>query len=281
MGTHRSSPVAASGGGDRAPGPDPRRGRPATPQTEPVGTCSSSCSSRMAASPAWALLGQGRRRRRPPGVPRSRGPRRARLSAATGSTVSSPRTTRHHPGAGQSAMELAEEMGDEYVATEHLLLALAASTSPVKRRSPRRRDRAGDARGDHRGPRQPHGDQPGRRGVLRGAGEVRRRPHRARRGGQARPGDRPRRRDPPGDPGAVPAHEEQPGAHRRARRRQDRRRGGSGPAHRRRRRARLAQGARGCSASTWPRWWPVRSTAASSRSGSRPCSRRSRAPRVR
>ena len=34
---------------------------------------------------------------------------------------------------------------------------------------------------------------------------------------QARPGDRPRRGDPPGDPGALAADEEQPGADRRAR----------------------------------------------------------------
>jgi ATP-dependent Clp protease ATP-binding subunit ClpB len=39
--------------------------------------------------------------------------------------------------------------------------------------------------------------------------------------------------------------------------------------------------ARSSSASTSARWWPGRSTAASSRSGSRPCSRRSRTPRVR
>ena len=57
---------------------------------------------------------------------------------------------------------------------------------------------------------------------------------------QARPGHRPRRRDPPRRPGAVAAHQEQPGADRRARRRQDRRRRGPGPAHRRRRRARVA-----------------------------------------
>ena len=58
--------------------------------------------------------------------------------------------------------------------------------------------------------------------------------------GQARPGHRPRRRDPAGRPGAVPAHQEQPGADRRARRRQDRRRRGPGPAHRRRRRPGVA-----------------------------------------
>ena len=51
---------------------------------------------------------------------------------------------------------------------------------------------------------------------------------------QARPGHRPRRRDPPRDPGALAPHEEQPGADRRARRRQDRDRRGPRAAHRRR-----------------------------------------------
>jgi ATP-dependent Clp protease ATP-binding subunit ClpB len=51
--------------------------------------------------------------------------------------------------------------------------------------------------------------------------------------GQARPGDRPRRGDPPRHPGAVAPHQEQPGADRRARRRQDRHRRGPGAAHRR------------------------------------------------
>ena len=58
--------------------------------------------------------------------------------------------------------------------------------------------------------------------------------------GQARSGHRPRRGDPPRHPGAVAAHQEQPGAHRRARRRQDRDRRGAGAAHRARRRARRA-----------------------------------------
>ena len=62
------------------------------------------------------------------------------------------------------------------------------------------------------------------------------------RGGQARPGDRPRRGDPPLDPGPVPPHEEQPGADRRAGRRQDRDRRGARAADRRRRRADLAEG---------------------------------------
>ena len=79
-------------------------------------------------------------------------------------------------------------------------------------------------------------------GQLPGAREVRPRPHRGRRGREARPGDRPRRGDPPRHPGPVAAHEEQPGADRRARRRQDRDRRGARAAHRRRRRARGAEG---------------------------------------
>ena len=47
--------------------------------------------------------------------------------------------------------------------------------------------------------------------------------------GQARPGHRPRRGDPPRHPGAQPPDQEQPGAHRRARRRQDGHRRGASP----------------------------------------------------
>ncbi len=94
----------------------------------------------------------------------------------------------------------------------------------------------------HRPRRRPQGHHRRPGGHLPGAGEVRRRPHRARPRGQDRPGDRPGRRDPPGRPGAVPADQEQPGADRRARRRQDRRRRGPGPADRRRRRAGVAAG---------------------------------------
>ena len=61
-------------------------------------------------------------------------------------------------------------------------------------------------------------------------------------GRQARPGHRPRRRDPAGHPGPVAPDEEQPGPHRRARRRQDGHRRRARPADRPRRRARGAQG---------------------------------------
>ena len=57
---------------------------------------------------------------------------------------------------------------------------------------------------------------------------------------QARPRDRARRRDPPLHPDPAAAHEEQPGADRRAGRGQDRDRRGPRPAHRQRRGARDA-----------------------------------------
>ena len=90
--------------------------------------------------------------------------------------------------------------------------------------------------------------------------------------GQARPGDRPRRGDPPRDPDPLAPHEEQPGADRRAGRRQDRDRRGARAADRRRRRARGPEGPPRLGRSTSARCSPARSTAASSRSGSRPCS---------
>ena len=62
------------------------------------------------------------------------------------------------------------------------------------------------------------------------------------RAGQARPGHRPRRRDPPHDPDPAAAHQEQSGADRRAGRGQDRDRRRPRAAHRQRRGARDAEG---------------------------------------
>ena len=59
--------------------------------------------------------------------------------------------------------------------------------------------------------------------------------------GKARPGDRPRRRDPALHPDPAAAHQEQPGADRRAGRRQDGDRRRPGAAHRQRRGARIAE----------------------------------------
>ena len=112
-----------------------------------------------------------------------------------------------------------------------------APAARARRPAARRADR-----GARRGAGRPARDVPGSGGHVPGAREVRPRPDGARRAGQARPGDRPRRGDPPRDPGALPPDEEQPGADRRPRRRQDRDRRGARPAHRRRRRARRPEG---------------------------------------
>ena len=128
------------------------------------------------------------------------------------------------------AFDEARRLEDEYVSTEHLLLALDVVP----------RDAAG---GEDRGrPRRPARHEPGSRGHLPGAREVRPRPDRARRERCARPGHRPRRGDPARDPGAVAPHEEQPRSDRRPRGRQDRDRRGPRPADRRGRRARGPEG---------------------------------------
>ena len=132
--------------------------------------------------------------------------------------------------------------GDEYITTEHLLL-VARRPQLARRRG--RCARAGATkeaiaeavaaiRGSHRATSENAED------AVRVAREVRQRPDAGRRGRQARPGDRARRRDPPRDPGPLPPHEEQPGADRRAGRRQDGDRRGPRPADRLRRRPRVA-----------------------------------------
>ena len=135
----------------------------------------------------------------------------------------------------------AGKLRDEYISTEHVLLALSESSgkagdalraegaSTRRWRRPSRRCAARTA------------SRARTRGHLPVAGEVRPRPHRGGPRGQARPGDRARRRDPPRHPGPLPPHEEQPRADRRARRRQDRDRRGPRPADRGRRRAGVAR----------------------------------------
>ncbi len=116
-------------------------------------------------------------------------------------------------------------------------------TAGPRRRHPRRHPESPGLGARHAARhRSESGDQ------IPGAGALRARPDRIRPPGQARPGDRPRRRDPPRDAGAQPPHQEQPGADRRARRRQDRHRRRPGAAHRARRRARSAQ--------EQEAWWP-------------------------
>ncbi|MGI5126491.1 ATP-dependent chaperone ClpB [Pseudonocardia sp. CA-107938] len=54
-----------------------------------------------------------------------------RLPSASGSTVSAPQLSRPALGAINAAQQLATEMGDEYVSTEHLLVGLAQAGGPV------------------------------------------------------------------------------------------------------------------------------------------------------
>jgi ATP-dependent Clp protease ATP-binding subunit ClpA len=90
-------------------------------------------------------------------------------------------------------------------------------------------------------------------------------PDRARPRRQARPGDWPRRRNPPRHPGAAAPQQEQPRADRRARRGQDGHCGRPGPAHRGGRSARIAQG-QARAQLDMAACWPVPSTGASLKS---------------
>ena len=173
---------------------------------------------------------------RPGAAARARPGRRTRCAPqAEAALAQKPRIegSQQQPGASAAcskvldrAFDEAKRIEDDYVSTEHLLLALDVVP----------RDAA--AREDRRGARRPARHLAGSRGHLPGAREVRPRPDRGGRERQARSGDRPRRGDPPRDPGALAPHEEQPGADRRARRRQDGDRRGARAADRRRRRPR-------------------------------------------
>ena len=150
--------------------------------------------------------------------------------AAQGLRRRGPVRPRVHRRARRRPTASASELTDEYLSTEHLLLALADRL----RRRPARSSwpPCREVRGSHRVTSQNPEDQ------YQALEKYGRDLTEAARAGQDRPRHRARRRDPPRHPGAVPAHQEQPGAHRRARRRQDRDRRGPGPPHRRGRRAR-------------------------------------------
>ena len=156
----------------------------------------------------------------------------AKLPSLSGNTVPDIRPSKEFVWVLQQAEKEATGLSDEYISTEHILLALADKKSGVAEPASRARCAADrDLRGPGAAPR--HLSHP--RGQLPGPGEVRPRPHRRGRERQARSGDRPRRGDSPRDPGAVAPHQEQPGADRRSRRRQDRDRRGPRAANRHRR----------------------------------------------
>ncbi len=126
--------------------------------------------------------------------------RRARIEG--GSLTFDPRARR----VIERAQEEARRLGDEYVSTEHLLLGTAEVGGEGQRllegHGASREAILGALQGVRGGQRvtspEPGGDLPGPR-------EVRARPDRGGAGRQARPGHRPRRRDPPGHPGPVAA----------------------------------------------------------------------------
>ena len=161
----------------------------------------------------------------------------AGLPSASGSSVAAPQFDRETARVLQHAQTLATEMGDEYVSTEHLLVGLAAAGGRRRPRCSTRHGATPDALREAfaQGARFGAGHQPPtpRAPTRRWRSTAVDLTERAR-SGALDPVDRPRHRDPPRRAGALPAHQEQPGADRRARRRQDRDRRGPGAADRRR-----------------------------------------------
>jgi hypothetical protein len=127
----------------------------------------------------------------------------------------------------ERAPAFAEKAGDSFVTVERLLLALAIEKDAKPARPGRgRRHAAGlNARSNElrKGRTADSASAEERYDALKKYARDLTQP---RRDGKLDPGDRPRRGDPPHDPGAVAPHQEQPGADRRARRRQDRDRRG-------------------------------------------------------
>ena len=139
----------------------------------------------------------------------------------------------------ETANAEAERLKDEYVGVEHLLIAIADERDGESARILREfnidKERIYRALQEVRGGARV--DSPTAESQLRRAREVQHRPDGDGAPGQARPRDRPRRRDQARHADPQPAHQEQPGDHRRGRRRQDGHRRGAGAEDRRRRRA--------------------------------------------
>ncbi len=110
-------------------------------------------------------------------------------------------------------------LDDDYLSTEHVLLAMSEVTGGVGdllRGLGVTHDTVLTALKDVRGSHRVTSENPERepRGPVPGPRAVRARPHRRGPQGQARPGHRTRRGDPARHPGAVAPDQEQPGAHR-------------------------------------------------------------------
>ena len=183
----------------------------------------------------------------------------------------------------ETANAEAERLKDEFVGVEHLLIAIAderdGDAARILREFSVDKERIYRALQEVRG--SARVDSPPAESHYQALEKYASTSREAARAGQARPGDRPRGGDPARHADPQPAHEEQPGDHRRGRRRQDRR---SSRASRRRSSpatCRRTCGTSACWRSTWARWSPARSSAASSRSGCRRSWTRSSAPRAR
>ncbi len=131
----------------------------------------------------------------------------------------------------EAANAEAERLQDEYVGVEHILIAMADEREGESARILKQFgiDKETYLPGAAGGARRRASGQPDGGDEVQGARQVQHRPDGGRAAGQARPGDRPRGRDQARDADPEPAHEEQPGDHRRGRRRQDgdRRRAGA------------------------------------------------------
>ena len=143
----------------------------------------------------------------------------------------------------ENAFKEASNFKDEFVSTEHLLLAMTKlkkdSAQEILSKAGRHL-RQHSARAD-RGSRQSEGHRPESRGQVPGAGALRSRPDGTGAEGQARSRDRTRRRSASRGAGAVAPHQEQSSADWRARRGQDCHRRRTGAAHYLRRRARAVE----------------------------------------
>ena len=134
----------------------------------------------------------------------------------------------------EQAEQLAQRAGDNYVTVERLLLALAAAagTGAAKALAAARVDPQSLNRAIEEVRKGRKADTASAEEGYDALKEIHARPDRGGARRQARPGHRPRRGDPPHDPGPVAAHQEQPGTDRRARGRQDGDCRGPRPAHR-------------------------------------------------
>src|SRR6478609_11623410 len=115
------------------------------------------------------------------------------------------------------AEQVADRAGDSYVTVERMLLALALATTTAAGQGLKAAgvtpEKLNEAIVQLRRARGAFGE---RRERLRRDEEIRPRPDRGGQGGQARPGDRPRRGNPPHDPDSRAADQEQSRADRRA-----------------------------------------------------------------